>query len=212
MLSRVYQLSSHDAAAVAVDPENRLLWRMNRRRIEAEVIRDTMLAVAGELDAGRGGPAMREGTESEFGYVFTSRRRSVYLPVFRNATPDVLEVFDFANANLVVGGRTRSTLPSQSLFLLNSPLAHDMATAAARRLLARDGLDGLDAAEDAARVQRVWLETLCRPPQIDELSLALRRVAESRAAPDAQSAEAELAAWASVYHGLFCCLDFQYVR
>jgi mono/diheme cytochrome c family protein len=207
MLSRVYQLSSHeDAAAVAVDPENRLLWRMNRRRAEAEVIRDTMLAVAGELDRQRGGVTIADDTESEFGYVFTSHRRSVYLPVFRNATPDVLEVFDFANSNLVVGRRTRSTLPSQSLFLLNSPLAQDMATTAAGRLLSREGLD------DAARAQRVWLETLVRPPLADELSLALARVAEARATSSAETDQAELAAWASIYHGLFCCLDYQYVR
>jgi hypothetical protein len=203
----VYQLSSHeDAAAVAVDPENRLLWRMNRRRAEAEVIRDTMLAVAGELDRQRGGVTIADDTESEFGYVFTSHRRSVYLPVFRNATPDVLEVFDFANSNLVVGRRTRSTLPSQSLFLLNSPLAQDMATTAAGRLLSREGLD------DAARAQRVWLETLVRPPLADELSLALARVAEARATSSAETDQAELAAWASIYHGLFCCLDYQYVR
>ncbi|MEZ6072085.1 MAG: DUF1553 domain-containing protein [Pirellulales bacterium] len=207
MLTRTYALGSRDdASSIAIDRDSRLLWRANRRRADAEVIRDSLLFVAGRLDTSRGGPSLRDDTESEFGYEFTSLRRSVYLPVLRNATPDVLEVFDTANPNLVVGARSTSSLPSQSLLLLNSPLVRESSQAAAERLLEQERLD------DAARVQRAWLETLSRPPLPEEMSLALAQVAAARSAPHTPDEDAELAAWASLYHGLFCCLDFQYVR
>ena len=101
----------------AIDPDNRWLWRAYRRRLEPEALRDAMLSVAGELDL-----VPRESTVSYLGDQATAvgdnkvRRRtdfpcrSVYLPVFRNALPELFEAFDFADPSLVTGCRTSSTV------------------------------------------------------------------------------------------------------
>src|SRR5262249_5898659 len=99
MLSRVYQMSSaaDSAEGRKLDPENRLLWRANRRRLDAESIRDAMLTVSGTLDRTAGGPSIRPGTMAERDYRFEDTRRSVYTPVFRNRLLELFEAFDFAN-------------------------------------------------------------------------------------------------------------------
>ena len=98
MLSRVYQLSSLPGAGAAErDPDNRLLSHAKRRRLEAEEIRDALLLAAGRLDLARGGPNFGATTPaSEYGYIFTDVRRSVYTPAFRNRRLELFEVFDFA--------------------------------------------------------------------------------------------------------------------
>src|SRR5439155_7773951 len=78
------------------DPENRLFGRGNRRRLEAECIRDTVLSVSGQLDLTRGGPTFPTSLAADYGYKANSPRRSIYLPMFRNALPEMLEVFDAA--------------------------------------------------------------------------------------------------------------------
>src|SRR5207302_558413 len=84
-----------DAHAASVDPENRLLWRMNRRRLDAECIRDGMLAISGQLSPQGGGPTFKAELKSDFAYKAPAdTRRSVYLPAFRNATPEILEAFE----------------------------------------------------------------------------------------------------------------------
>ncbi|MEZ6044388.1 MAG: DUF1553 domain-containing protein [Planctomycetaceae bacterium] len=117
MLTRVYRLSTtYNAKAAHVDSDNRLLWRAHKRRLDAESIRDTILYLSGQLDLTAGGFTIRKLAEYDYGYEFDTVRRSVYVPVFRNAMLDLFEVFDVANPNLVVGRRTASTLPTQSLF------------------------------------------------------------------------------------------------
>src|SRR5262249_3527251 len=147
MLSRAYRMSSTPEEATAklaakVDPENRLLWKMNRRRLDAEAIRDTMLTVTGRLDLAAGGPTIKPGTTIERDSGFDDLlRRSVYLPVFRNRTPELLEVFDFADPNVCMGRRNVSTVAPQALYLMNSPFVADQARATAQRVLALPGLD-----------------------------------------------------------------------
>jgi hypothetical protein len=129
MLSRSYQLGSeYNEASFNKDPENALVWRMNKRRLEAEAIRDALLAVSGELDLqrpfgsvvmnvgdGNVGRSIRGGQlESE------SLHRSVYLPVVRDMVPHSLAVFDFAETSLVTGKRDNTTVPSQALYMMNS--------------------------------------------------------------------------------------------
>ncbi len=112
ILSRVFRMSTTaEATSAAVDPENRLLWRANRRRVDAEVLRDSMLAISGQLDLTTGGLTIRKIEQYDLGYKFDSVRRSVYVPAFRNTMLDLFEVFDIANPNLVVGNRNTSTLP-----------------------------------------------------------------------------------------------------
>jgi len=130
VLSRGYQLAAvHDEANFAIDPDNRLRWRMDQRRLDAEVIRDAMLAVAGRLDLEPtpGSPVARlredrRGTNQMLGEFRTRSDdcRSIYLPIVRDQVPDALFVFDFPDASLVSGQRDESNVPAQALYLLNN--------------------------------------------------------------------------------------------
>src|SRR5262249_31232056 len=115
-LSHTYRQECANRDALAADPENRLLGRMNRRRLDAEEIRDAMLAASGQLVTERGGPGFPAGLASDFGFKSgESRVRSVYLPVFRNALPQLFEAFDFADPSMPVGARPVSTVAPQAL-------------------------------------------------------------------------------------------------
>ena len=138
VLSHAYQLAAtHDAGNFEKDPENSLVWRMNPRRLDAECIRDAMLSVSGGLkvEAPVGSAVALSGDGAIGGYQIKNLRapltdepfltasgdyRSVYLPVPRNAVPDALTVFDFAEPSAVNGNREVTTVPSQALYLLNN--------------------------------------------------------------------------------------------
>jgi hypothetical protein len=149
LMSRTYQLgSTYDAQSYAADPDNKLHWRMNQRRLDAEAIRDSMLAVAGALNlypvdgspvarAGEG----REGMLSLYREVSTKpyTYRSIYLPIIRDQLPEFLSVFDFPDASLVSGERETTNVPSQSLFLMNNSQVTSTADAFAARLVKFQG-------------------------------------------------------------------------
>jgi hypothetical protein len=200
VMSRTYQLAS--AAPAAADPENRLLSRANRRRLDAECLRDAILAVSGQLDRTAGGPAMKAGTASEIAYHFDGTRRSVYLPVFRNKLPELFEAFDFCDPNLVGGRRNVSTVSTQALFMLNNPFVAEQARHAARSALARPG-------RDDERLERAYRSALGREPaqREKEILRSFLRDAGESAAPDKR-----LAAWERVFQALFACIDFRYVN
>ena len=203
MLSRTYQQSSRaNPAAAKVDPENRLLSRMNRRRLDAEALRDAILAVSGQLDLTVGGPTIEPGTKSELEYQFNTVRRSVYVPVFRNNLLEIFEVFDFADPNLVIGRRNTSTLPTQALYLMNSPFAMEQAGFAAERLLAAPNLD------DAGRIDRAYQLALGRPPTPRERELALEYLSDM---DDEIEGSTRAEAWAGLCQALFASIDFRYV-
>jgi hypothetical protein len=197
VLSRAYRLgtASDNATQAALDPENRLLSHMNRKRLDAEAIRDAILIIADQLERQLGGPQIKKGTTIEYGYVFDGTRRSVYTPVFRNTLPELYEVFDFADPNIVVGKRNVSTTATQALFLMNSPFVMDQAGQAAQRLLAST------AADEGERIERAYRLTLGRAPTQEEKALALRFFQGKDPAK----------AWAKFYQVLFACLDFRYV-
>ena len=144
VLSRGYQLAAvHDPANFAVDPDNRLRWRMNQRRLDAEAIRDAMLAVAGRLDLEPtpGSPVarIRENRQGMIQMLARAREpaadcRSVYLPIIRDQVPESLAVFDFPDASLVSGRRDDSNVPAQALFLLNDDEVVTLAGAFAGRV------------------------------------------------------------------------------
>src|SRR5262249_35182606 len=116
VLSHAYQMASTSRPeALKLDPENRLLWRANRRRLEAECIRDAILVASGKPDRPAGGPTIKKGTTSEYGYTFDDTRRSIYTPVFRNRLLELFEAFDFPDPNLVIGKRNVSTVATQAL-------------------------------------------------------------------------------------------------
>lgn len=141
VLSDAYQRSSvTNPSAIEKDPENRWIWRMNRRRLEAEAVRDSLRMIGGCLSYERGGPTIRPGVSADYGYEYqldqSYVRRSVYLPVLRNSLPSAFLAFDFADPSMVVGQRQTSPSVSQSLFLMNDPLVHECAQQAARQLMA----------------------------------------------------------------------------
>jgi hypothetical protein len=199
VLSRTYRLSSvNQTEALAADPDNRLVWHMNRRRLDAECIRDTMLFVSGQLKLDRGGPTFPPTLVADYGYRHTDTRRSVYAPVFRNALPQLFEVFDFADPSVTTGRRNVSTVAPQALFLMNHPFVIEEAKHAAHCLLAEKGLD------DDGRITRAYRLALGREPSAGERRVALKFLADkSDKAPEA---------WPMFCQALFASLDFRYVN
>jgi hypothetical protein len=198
VLSRTYRLAtSDDPKAQAVDPENRLLWRMNRKRIDAESLRDTILSVSGQLRLEMGGRTFPSGLAVDYGFRHEDTRRSVYSPVFRNALPEFFEVFDFADPSMVVGHRDASIVAPQALFLMNHPFVIDQARRAAHRLLAEVDLD------DEGRVRRAYQLTLGRPPTPSECRIGLGFLARGQADEEA---------WASLFQALFSSIDFRFLN
>jgi hypothetical protein len=161
-------------------------------------MRDAMLTLAGTLDSKAGGPSLPDGFKSEFGYEFTSMKRSIYVPVFRNSGYEMFSVFDFANPNFTVGKRADSTIPTQMLFLTNSEFIHARANEAASELL-QVPAEGLE-----ERVVLAFRRTLGREPAAEELNLAIDFVGED------QMNDAE--AWAGLQRALFGSVDFRFLR
>ncbi|WP_165252009.1 PSD1 and planctomycete cytochrome C domain-containing protein [Paludisphaera soli] len=168
------QASRHDAGKAAVDGDNRLLWRMNRTRLDAESIRDAVLAVAGRLDATMGGPSIRHFTLGPGVHVTPTveyasydwdapgaGRRSVYRFLFRTLPDPFMDVFDAADASQLTPARNASVTPLQALALLNDPFLIRQSEHLARRV------DGL-AADARARVAVAFDLVLGRPPESDE--------------------------------------------
>ena len=147
MLSSTYQASSRAGATLlSADPENRFLARMNRQRLEAESIRDTLLFVAGRLDATLGGPAVAE---------VANPRRSLYLMSTRTGakTSEFGPLFDAPDCGAIIEQRTHSTVAPQALFLMNDPFVIDLATSLAKRVT-----EEVSAADDA-NANRAFVST-----------------------------------------------------
>jgi hypothetical protein len=144
LLSAAYQQSSASSAGAKIDPENRLLWRMNRLRLEGEAIRDSLLAISGELKRDLGGPGVfppipKELFQGASGWESRendpkNNRRSIYIFARRNLRFPFLEVFDAPDSNLSCPVREQSTTAPQSLTLLNSAEVVRAAKLTARRL------------------------------------------------------------------------------
>lgn len=177
--SRTYRQSSRfDRQAFLQDPDNRLLWRATKRRLDAEAIRDAMLRVSGELDFDRP-PASLVGRvigDRPISLIGLDRRlpadldgathRSVYLPIIRDRLPDVLDLFDFAEPSLVTGRRETTNVPFQALYLMNSPFVQDRAAAFAKRLLE-------SSADDQQRIRDGYRRCFNREPDAHELQRSL---------------------------------------
>lgn len=173
VLSKPYrQASTHRADVFDKDPDNRLLWRANKRRLDAEVIRDSMLAVAGVLETKRRSGSLVAELDGQsvslIGFntklpldLDGSKHRSIYLPVLRDHLPDVLEQFDVANPNLVTGDRDVTNVPLQALYLLNGPFVQEQASELAKRVQF-----------SSDRVQGAFDFCFNRPPDAKEIALA----------------------------------------
>jgi Protein of unknown function (DUF1553)/Protein of unknown function (DUF1549)/Planctomycete cytochrome C len=221
VLSRAYQLSSDASPAnVAVDPANRLVWRHSPRRLDAEEIRDAMLAVAGKLNLARpeASPAKDlkvvelsdNGAEAKRleEKALASPHRSVYLPLLRGMTPRSLEVFDFAEQGMVTGRRDTTTVAPQALYLLNDPFVRGQSLALAERLRQPTELD------DAGRIQRAYRLTMSRTATPKEIERAKSYLTEYEAEARAiePRTDPKTAAWTSFCQALLGSAEFRYLR
>ena len=167
LTSAVYRQSSADnPAASAVDSENRLLWKMPRQRLDFEAMRDSLLAVSGQLDTSLGGRPFENQMDVK------SHRRTIYGLVNRNDLPGVFRAFDFADTEATAAERPQTTVPQQALFVLNAPFVQEQA-----RQTAAVAWNG--ASDDAARIELLYRRILSRSPTSDERELALRYLSEA---------------------------------
>jgi hypothetical protein len=168
MLSSTYQESSDDNARYAqIDPENRLLWRANIRRMDFEEVRDSMLAIGGKLDETMFGRPVNLGS-----YPY-STRRTIYGFIDRGNLPEVYNQFDFANPDATMGKRYETIVPQQSLFLMNSPLVIEQA----RNLVDRPDFKSLT--NEVDQVHLLYELVFQREPRPVEIQLGLDFVHDS---------------------------------
>ncbi len=196
MLSAAYQQASDfDADACAVDPDNRLLWRMNRRRLDVEAWRDAILAVAGTLDDSLGGPSLDLADAD-------NRRRTLYARVSRHDLDPLLRLFDFPDPNITSDGRPVTTVPLQQLFVLNSEFMVTQRQSAGRPRAAppRPTM--------RARIRQAIELALGRPATDDEVQLGREFLSESPASTDDDS---RLSRWEQYAQVLLSTNEFMFV-
>jgi hypothetical protein len=215
MLSRAYQQSSmREPEAIAADPGNDWLAGFRRQRLDAESIRDTLLAVAGNIEFGPAGPhpfppAASWGftQHNPFKEVYETNRRSVYLMTQRIQRHPLLATFDGADPSTSTGARMSSTTPLQALFLLNDPLVHEQSQRIAERIL--------QAAEDEhARVNFAYELLLTRSANSDELAAAEQFLADARrilGSAERRDKETERGAWQAYVRSLLRLNEFVYI-
>jgi len=238
VLSHAYQLSSvFDEKCFAADPENALVWRMSKRRLDAECIRDAMLAVSGDLQTQppvgsaiamardgminsprgpRGGGISEETISAE------TAVRSVYLPVARDLLPDSLALFDLPEPSLVSGERETTNVPSQALYLLNSPFVGNRAARLGERVMV-----GYPAGPNAGlaaflreRIEYAYWLAFSRPPDNVERTAAMNFFNRfpagwaqgSSGLAGVRDAEAAKAAWTNFCRALFASAEFRYLN
>jgi len=218
MNSRVYQLDSKSTAgnkAFSSDPDNRLHWRFNRRRLDAESLRDTLLLLSGELDTSMMNephpfPPVNKWQFTQhhpFRDSYDSNRRSVYLMTARlNARP-FFTTFDGANRNASTATRDNSVTTVQSLFLLNNDFVHQRAEKFATRLIK-------ESSSSASRLKLAFELTLGRPPTAAEQASAedyFNRLQKVLQNGNSSGENADHALWASFARSIFRTNEFLYV-
>lgn len=195
VLSATYRQQSLDRPECrAADPENRLLWKMNRRRLEWESLRDAMLFASGRMDAAMGGRSV-ELTKG------SSARRTVYGNIDRQDLPNLFRVFDIASPDSSTPRRPRTTIPQQSLFLMNSPFSIEQGQSLANRS------DVGAIADRDAKITALYRAALARTPTSEELAVAQRFIEAAAADP----AEAQLSPWEQLAQMLLMTNEFAYV-
>ncbi len=217
--TRAYQLSSaSDPKAMDSDPDNHLFWRQAPRRLDAEAIRDAMLAASGQLDiapaqgsfvATIGEAYVGRGVRPEVFTNYESHKRSVYLPIVRDNVPEVLDLFDFAEPSLVIASRDVTNVPSQALYLMNNRFVREQADALAQRVLTAP-------LDFPGRINLAHQLTLGRPATTAEFQRAhAYLLSEAQAlmpAKDTSKEAAALQSWATFCQALFASAEFRYLR
>ncbi len=209
MLTNTYQMSSaYDPKAAETDPENVSLWRMPRRRLEAEAIRDGIMATSGGLDLAMGGTILDykdrqyvANTEKRGAANYDLPRRAVYIPVVRSSMYEVFQAFDLPDSSTPSGDRNTSVVAPQALFMMNSSVMLTHSKQFAERLLASAGVD------DAGRIRAAYEQALSRPPSGAEVDRALTFIAQMmKARPD------RTLAWQSFVKSLLSSSEFIYLN
>jgi hypothetical protein len=186
------QASATSESLARLDPENRLLARQNRRRLDFEALRDSLVSASGRLDLAEGGKAV-----DLFKAPF-STRRTVYGLIDRTNLPGTLKVFDVASPDTHTPQRFQTTVPQQALFLLNSPFAQEQAKAlAARKEVA-------NAKDDVLKARALYRLALGRDPTPEELALATAFAAGGEG-------KSEFGAWPQLAQVLLLSNEFAFV-
>jgi mono/diheme cytochrome c family protein len=216
MLSDTYQMASRpaDPRAATADPDNRLLSHFPRLRLEAEAVRDGMLAAAGTLDRTAGGSLL---TNGNFEYVtndqsrsktrYDSTRRSLYLPVVRNNVFEFFQTFDFVEPHVPTGKRAVTVVAPQALYLMNNPFVARQSAAFADLLLKLPG-------DDVGRVRAAYERAYARSATTEEVARAVGfvdRYETGLAGVEADPAKRRPRAWAAWCQMVFASNEFAYL-
>lgn len=209
MLTEAWQRSTpRNSENIDRDPSNKLLAAYPKRRLDAEQLRDAILAVNGNLDVAFLGPNIKGAGEInanstaaqkiEYNYVFEDTRRSVYTPAFRVQRHELFELFDFGNVNFTIGQRNTSTVALQALYLLNNPFVIEQSRLAAKRLLA-------ETSDPDSRIINAYRSVLGRLPSDGEHALIQSYL------KDGQNTD-PVDTWTTVFQSLFGSIDFRYLN
>ena len=215
LTSSAYQMSTNSKGrGEKIDPENRLLWKMNRQRLDAEAVRDSLLQLSGQLTF-----EVREGALSGKTLVILSASalrdprlfrptvRSVYLPVLRSGVYEVFQAFDFPDPAVVNGKRNNTTVSSQALFMMNSKMVRQATRMMASQALAQPG-------DDHQRLRSLHLRLLGRLPTKDELQLwmgFLKRFDEAAAKTIKSKSARSRRSWQAIARVLISTNEFMYI-
>ncbi len=205
-----------DPMAALIDPQNRLLWSQNRQRLRAEAVRDSVLAVSQGLDREMGGTLL---TTKNRGYVTNDQsnnqarydlpRRSIYLPVIRNAMYELFSAFDYNDPSAPISKRYSTVVAHQALFFLNSPMVLDAALAIANQVLELK-LTEVD------QVQEMHRRILCREAteaEVERAILFVNRVEESilTMPEEDRPGDPHQSAWQAFCQALLASSEFLYL-
>ncbi|MDB5339564.1 MAG: hypothetical protein JWN70_5183 [Planctomycetaceae bacterium] len=217
MLSSTYQLGSHvDPAVVERDPENLLYGRTSIQRLDAEEIRDAMLAVSGRLDRTLGGSLLNVKNRAYF-FDHTSKdltdysspRRSIYLPVVRNNVYDLFQLLDYPDAAIPTGDRTTTTVAPQALLMMNSEFVAKASSDLAARLLAQPQN------ADGKRIEELYLLAYGRvvtPEEIEQSKSFVAEIEKALQPSDPDPANRHKRAWASLCQVVLAANEFIYLQ
>ena len=208
MNSAAYRMSTQfNEKALAMDPDNNLWWRFNRRRLQAEEVRDSLLVVGDSIEWGMKDQLMKYNprqyvSQNDHPYFFGSSR-SVYLPVIRSGTFDVLQAFDFGDPAVIQGQRSSTVGAAQALFMMN----HELVTNASERLAKRaDGNPNLLGA-----AHQLYADTIRREPIEKETLRAVQFVKQALSREKTDPAKAAEIAWQSLARVLISSNEFMYL-
>ncbi|HZH49284.1 MAG TPA: DUF1553 domain-containing protein, partial [Nitrospira sp.] len=209
MLSKTYQMSAaFDEETKSKDPENRLLSHYPRQRLSVEEIRDAYLALGGDLDLTMGGtldPAVGTDGETSANRISmnpeSTNRRSIYLPLRRSNLPTLYTLFDFGDATTPDGRRSSTTVATQALFVMNSPLVIREAKSLTDTVLKQEKIG-------KRRIEEIYLRVLGRRPDANEIDTGLSYVQGLRQKWNNIDEEK---AWSSLTHALMASNEFMFV-